>query len=294
MTKAQTAAMIGKALVPKGMAMAIETRIDEDRQEWLSHHTLTYGDYAGSGTVGMANIRSLQENIADEFLNLERLSYGYHKLWIRADAPDIRETLEALDDYPLIDDETLSLLEDELTHEQFPTSDILREIENVLEESLPEGVPIYFHRYLDKRIRIDGIRAMTQYAHYDPWHAEGTGSDIYFDQERIVSHAIGYYVPLYLMSRSGGWLRRMSEYKHRVAECVALVLSEGKFDQAGCGAWKAICRSIGEKLDIDPTDFVQLSAFSDCLGEQFNVRHWIQDLIDGMLETLTQELFCEG
>ena len=66
-----------------------ETRIDEDRQEWLSHQTLAYGDYVGNGTVGMANIRSLQENIADEFLNLERLSYGYHKLWIRADAPDI-------------------------------------------------------------------------------------------------------------------------------------------------------------------------------------------------------------
>src|SRR5215203_1640249 len=86
-----------------------------DGDWYVSCDALTVGDYGGYGTVGEANIRSLEKEQEDTLI---RYGHYYSKqLWL-ADTPDNREIIRRLeDDYPLYDEEEHSRVEMEWEEE---------------------------------------------------------------------------------------------------------------------------------------------------------------------------------
>ncbi len=117
---------------------------DEDTGEkYVSSTLFSHGDYAGSETVGRANIRALQDSPGAW---LQHLDYGYEQLWL-PDTPENRELIEGLeDDYPLIDDEVLSQIELELEEEAWGSwirRDLLHNLPDSIQdfaEDIDDGV----------------------------------------------------------------------------------------------------------------------------------------------------------
>ena len=90
----------------------------------LVHDYSSYGDYGGHGSVGMSNHRIL----VDEYQHIDLYGgYGSHMAGITIEAlikdddykDQIFEIYNGLNDYPCIDDEDLSNLEYDLSHEVF-------------------------------------------------------------------------------------------------------------------------------------------------------------------------------
>ena len=136
-----------------------------DGRNWITDDALCIGDYGGAGSVGAANIKSLMEThsatfeqwsmstwdrgdtlqynretghsewtpvspAADTTLIITRGSYSSEQAWL-LDTPDARETIDALADYPCIDDEAVSEIETEWETEAWASwlkSDLLRAI----------------------------------------------------------------------------------------------------------------------------------------------------------------------
>lgn len=84
---------------------------DEDGERWLTNDYLCYGDYGGAGSVGAGNVRWLQEVYPDDVW----VQHGHYSS-VQAFLPDTaeyRELLAGLDDYPLFDDGSSSIVETE-------------------------------------------------------------------------------------------------------------------------------------------------------------------------------------
>ena len=90
----------------------------------IVHDYTTYGDYGGHGSVGMSNHRIL----VSEYQHIDLYGgYGSHYAGCRVDSlitdedykDQIFEIYNGLNDYPAIDDEDLSNLEYDLSHEVF-------------------------------------------------------------------------------------------------------------------------------------------------------------------------------
>jgi|SRR5690349_8271643 len=133
---------------------------------YVSHSALTFGDYGGAGSVGLANIRALMDEHPDSLevymstldntyfhdeewaLRIERTrpellvafgSYGGQQAWLREDIAD--DTLRALSDYPSLDDEGASRVEAEWLEEaldsyllRFDIPHALRDINEAMED----------------------------------------------------------------------------------------------------------------------------------------------------------------
>jgi hypothetical protein len=144
---------------------------------YITDSALTCGDYGGAGSVGVANLRSL-EAMADEsgstgldqdeeidqmhttYAHFERMrkgwawegdyeidaplvflsgAYGSRTAWVRADHEELAEVVNALSDYPLIDDEECSKVEMEWEDEAWDSwirSELLRSIEDDLTDKI--------------------------------------------------------------------------------------------------------------------------------------------------------------
>jgi hypothetical protein len=146
--------------------------------EYVSHDSLTFGDYGGASSVGLANIRVLIEQNSDSvesvsmtfidrfqrkpamlcyLLDSEQIAldditkdapaildaygdFGSRQVWVRKDVAEQEEygsryrgLLEALDNYPLLDEEEDSRVEMEWEEEAWRDwlkSDLLRTIED--------------------------------------------------------------------------------------------------------------------------------------------------------------------
>src|SRR5215211_9312434 len=84
-----------------------------DKDWYISCDALTVGDYGGYGTVGEANIRSLEREQTDNDypVHIEHGAYASKQLWL-FDTPENREIIKRLeDDYPLVDEEEHSRVE---------------------------------------------------------------------------------------------------------------------------------------------------------------------------------------
>lgn len=270
----------------------MQYRTDQDTLiGYVSSDYLTYGDYVGTGTVGIANIQSIQKLFDDEFLDLERLNYGYHKLWIAEHAVSredetITEIIHKLENsYLIIDEELWSEVEMNLTIEQFPYDDIGRELSNVFKSFPDEFFPTYAIRMLKRY----GIYSIAMKCNYCPWHCEGTGDNVYFDTNAIVTLVIGTYARSYLKSR---YLadRKPDEYSIRVNEIAWLIDNEGHYSPSCIGretAFDLILRSAGlDKFARERKEFNDDYTYYSCLQDlaEENSVHWLKDLIVRLLE----------
>lgn len=103
--------------------------------EFVSPDCCAFGDYGGSGSLGLANIRTIVEDerageVCDAFFGSleydERVieavkagavvihatgGYSSECVYLRADSELANETLEALENYPALDDELMSQIE---------------------------------------------------------------------------------------------------------------------------------------------------------------------------------------
>lgn len=270
----------------------MQVRTDQDSGiRYVSSDYLTYGDYVGAGTVGMANIECIQEDFDDEFLDLERLNYGYHKLWIAEHAisisdESITDIIKKLEDsYPVIDDEKLSELEMRLTIEQFPYDDIDRELVKVF-----QSFPIdFFPTYAIRMLKRYSIYSITRECNYVPWHPEGTGDAIYFDESAICTLVIGTFTRSYLKSR---YLRehKPDEYSIRVNEIATLIDNEGHYSPSCLGsrtAFDLILQSAGlDKFARERKEFNDDITYFSCIQDlaEENSVHWLKDLMVRLIQ----------
>lgn len=260
---------------------------------YVSSNYLTYGDYVGAGTVGMANIECIQEFFNDEFIDLERLNYGYHKLWIAEHAisksdTSITEIIKKLEDsYPVIDDEKLSELEMRLTMEQFPYDDIEREL--FMWSFDGTRITSHFSCYVTRMLKRYGIYSIAMKCNYCPWHCEGTGDNVYFDTNAIVTLVIGTYARSYLKSR---YLadRKPEEYSMRLEEIAWLIDNEGHYSPSCIGrrtAFDLILQSSGlDKLARERKEFNDDYTYYSCLQDlaEENSVHWLKDLMVRLIQ----------
>ncbi len=147
----------------------IEQLFDEDRYPanhyrhdettaklYLSCDYFCVGDYGGYGSIGEANIRSLEN---DEGAFVQHEAYSSKTLWL-PDTPANRELIERLErNYPLIDEEMMSTVESEWEMEAWECwlrSDLLHEVGEThpaLSEwasSLPDGDLFkFYHQSMD-------------------------------------------------------------------------------------------------------------------------------------------------
>lgn len=173
----------GHRAVGHGWAIDLLQPEPEPSPEWLTDGALAVGDYGGSGTVGEANQRALKEiaeDLGHEVLTLsyrawERYredrawsddeevgdhrivelygSHGSRTLWVRGDVPEFKEVLDALSDYPLIDEEIHSQVEvewEESAWERWVRADLLATLDDDAQEAA-EGLDdgILFQAYRD-------------------------------------------------------------------------------------------------------------------------------------------------
>lgn len=291
----------------------MQVRTDRDTGiRYVSSDYLTYGDYVGAGTIGMSNIECIQEDFDDEFLDLERLNYGYHKLWIAEyamshDGTAITDIIAKLEDsYPIIDDEKLSELEMRLTMEQFPYDvldqffrcaahrrlDIGRELGKGIGEYenasniFPESI---FPEYAICMLKRYGIYSIVSECNYDPWHPEGTGDNVYFDTNAIVTLVIGTFARSYLKSR---YLadRKPKEYSIRINEIACLIDNENHYSPSCIGrrtAFDLILRSAGlDKFARERKEFNDDYTYYSCLQDlaEENEVHWLKDLMVRLIQ----------
>lgn len=277
----------------------MQLRTDQDTLiGYVSSDYLTYGDYVGTGTVGIANIQSIQKLFDDEFLDLERLNYGYHKLWIAEHAVSredetITEIIHKLENsYLIIDEELWSEVEMNLTIEQFPYDDIGRELGKGIGEYenasniFPESI---FPEYAIRMLKRYGIYSITSECNYDPWHCEGTGDNVYFDTNAIVTLAIGTFTRSYLKSRYKA-KRQPDEYSTRLEEIASLIDNEGDYSPSCLGrrtAFDLILRSAGlDKLARERKEFNDDYTYYSCLQDlaEDNSVHWLKDLMVRLIQ----------
>jgi hypothetical protein len=138
---------------------------------FITNSALSVGDYGGAGSVGQANLQSIKSIINSEQLVLENATYrewnnagGYYgsnstdkritkahavelyggygskTIWVREDCDALAECVNALSDYPLIDDEEHSRVE--MEWEQEAWDNYVRED---LERTLKEDTKEWFH-----------------------------------------------------------------------------------------------------------------------------------------------------
>jgi hypothetical protein len=191
--------------------------------EYVSHDSLTFGDYGGAGSVGLANIRvlidansdsveSISMSFIDRFqrtpamlcylLDSEQTAldditrdktaildaygdYGSRQVWVRKDVAEqeeygsrYRSLLEALDNYPLLDEEEDSRVEMEWEAEAWRDwlkSDLLRTLED--DEPLEE----YASMLTDSELFECYRRAMEETNTYPV----AEYSNVYVDVDRI-------------------------------------------------------------------------------------------------------------
>ncbi len=109
----------------------METMIDEDGTAFVSCDHLCVGDYGGAGSVGEANIRSLQSDFPDSFVR--HGDYYSRRLWL-PDNEEMREIIKGLEEnYPLYDEEMHSEVEMEWQQEAWDLW-----LEDDLVRTLPE------------------------------------------------------------------------------------------------------------------------------------------------------------
>jgi hypothetical protein len=113
---------------------------DEDTGiEYISCGALCVGDYGGAGSVGEANIRSLEAE-CDEAV-IRHGYYSFRQLWLPA-TPHWQEVVEKLEEnYPLYDDESHSEVESEWEEEawrDFGRKDLLRGLAKAMGDELEE------------------------------------------------------------------------------------------------------------------------------------------------------------
>ena len=142
--------------------------------EYVGHDLLEVGDYGGSGIVGHANIRALEES--DDFESNQIMYYGNfeasdhadmvlrediifaadvektdliflkggmgsHSAWIRADHPKADETIGALENYPALNDEIVTEVQQEWEDKAWEgqiRGDLLKVIDPDLAEALED------------------------------------------------------------------------------------------------------------------------------------------------------------
>ena len=107
----------------------------------LVHANLSYGDYAGSGSVGEANVRVVEDMLEEDdelegHLFTVGGSHGYQAIAIRMNSrhPEVLGLLERLASYPLLDEEAHSELELERAEEAWQNwgrDDFVRRLEAV-------------------------------------------------------------------------------------------------------------------------------------------------------------------
>ena len=127
--------------------------IDTYGTSWFTDSCLTFGSYGGGGSIACANLRWIesQYNISvmpEQHISLrgERISFGhydddfsdYDVVMVRGFfggmtafvnmKGDLRESMDALSDYPVFDDELVSQVELEWEEQAWP--DILRDLLN--------------------------------------------------------------------------------------------------------------------------------------------------------------------
>jgi hypothetical protein len=94
----------------------METWEDDDGNKWVSCDALATGDYSGSGDIGAANIRFLQER---DDCRVRRGAHSSRQAWL-ADTVENRELVRDLEeDYPLLDEETHGQVQAEQEEELF-------------------------------------------------------------------------------------------------------------------------------------------------------------------------------
>lgn len=86
----------------------------------ISHDYLSYGDYDNSCAVERANVRYCEENNLVALKDTEM--YGYAKVWLK-DTEENRELINALNNYPAIDDELINTIKDEIETEYIKDND---------------------------------------------------------------------------------------------------------------------------------------------------------------------------
>lgn len=278
----------------------MQLRTDQDTLiRYVSSDYLAYGDYVGTGTIGIANIRSIQKLFDDEFLNLERLSYGYHKLWIAEhaishDDTPITEIIYKLENsYSIIDEELWSEVEMNLTIEQFPYDDIGRELGKGIGEYenasniFPESI---FPEYAICMLKRYGIYSIAMKCNYCPWHCEGTGDNVYFDESAIVTLVIGTFARSYLKSRYKAE-RQPEEYSIRINEIASLIDNEGHYSPSCIGrgtAFDLILQSAGldKQLARERKEFNHDITYFSCIQDmaEENSVHWLKDLMVRLIQ----------
>jgi hypothetical protein len=175
---------------------------------YVSHSALTFGDYGGAGSVGLANIRTLMAEHPDSAevhmsnldnhcfhdgdwaLNIERhrpgllVAFGSHggqQAWLREDLAD--DTLRALADYPSLDDEEISRVEMEWLEEALDSYLLRFDIPNALRD-MDEALE-------DKWSKLSGEdRRRTFYEAMEDAgvHPEPEYGGVYVDAEKIARH----------------------------------------------------------------------------------------------------------
>lgn len=155
---------------------------------YLTHSSLTTGDYGGAGSVGVANLRTLA-NIVEELAQEEGaplttevhhvgpshwqrategrawsdddpiesavviVCYGYggQQAWVREDVEDLAECIACLEDYPLLDDDEHSAVEMEWEDEAWNSwlrDDLLRTLEDEVREKYEDDETALHNAYI--------------------------------------------------------------------------------------------------------------------------------------------------
>lgn len=95
---------------------------DEGLKVYFSHNVLSYGDYDNSCDVERSNVRTFLKEFKDSPWIYEHSGgYGWHAVWIdiKCDDENIIDTLNALANYPAMDDEDVSNMRDEMENEDW-------------------------------------------------------------------------------------------------------------------------------------------------------------------------------
>lgn len=98
-----------------------------------------FGDYGGSGTVGMANYKVFEDDYNDK-VAFGLSSHGYQAVIIPTDRevdPEVQEAMDSLEDYPLLSDEVHSEVEQEIREKDWDDSgfdDFIKMLKPLLKE----------------------------------------------------------------------------------------------------------------------------------------------------------------
>jgi hypothetical protein len=179
----------GREVKPGGWVGYGDIRDDREGALWLSDY-LGGSDYSG-GTLAASNIRVWQRDIdPDSLFTIEAHgAYGTRQLLIviASMSPDAVECLAALEQYPAIDDEDLSMLELELADESWSgvRSDFVRALEKrgFDLDAVPELV-----RDGERECMIDPLRAAfdavaERIAVY--WEPDGPSPSVWIDVGKV-------------------------------------------------------------------------------------------------------------